>query len=603
MLDDCDSDEREGFFSSENSGSHVSIKSATTAGARVKNTKSKSLPYPSLGPFVASGVPAATDSTDDDLDEKTKALKKKNKLFRNFSKTGSKDGKKKEKLFHKRKSSKNEEGSLTGLFGFPLSLVTDKTRLSDGIPLPQIVRDCLDAVERRGLEVPGIYTNEVAKGKIEVLKEQYEHLRVKPGSLVTVTDINEVACLLKTFLIELPDPVFSSSIAAVEISDDKNGLNNLTKYLNKQPNENRFLFQWILSHFANVLSNSKQNGVSVSDIVQILSTTFRIHSTQFLTNLLSCPSIMSSLHVHNLKYPDALFGGTQNAAADVGSSDDLNRVSGNVGGAKLNNACGLSPPDSPSTLKKDLLLYEDLLANLHSKMEDPLADKLRALKCSQGDDKISVNSGASTNKEQQPASDAIPANITSDRSSISPSQSIEPSSKTIQEFKLKQDDSAGHRSFSPAEEDQTDKSQNIIRSNTSPTVSGDADVWREFFTASEREMKEQLMSEIVNMRQVIAMLESQKAQLVNQVAHELGTTVEFKMKGTELMTDEEKEELAKNQADTEAIFRRMVEEVEVLTRKQADIKFLQWKTNNLHLSPETSVSSQPQNKTDQVAAF
>ena len=41
---------------------------------------------------------------------RTKALKKKNKLFRNFSKTGSKDGKKKEKLFHKRKSSKNEEG-------------------------------------------------------------------------------------------------------------------------------------------------------------------------------------------------------------------------------------------------------------------------------------------------------------------------------------------------------------------------------------------------------------------------------------------------------------------------------------------------------------
>ena len=69
----------------------------------------------------------------------------------------------------------------------------------------------------------------------------------------------------------------------------------------------------------------------------------------------------------------------------------------------------------------------------------------------------------------------------------------------------------------------------IIRSNTSPTVSGDADVWREFFTASEREMKEQLMSEIVNMRQVIAMLESQKAQLVNQVAQELGTTVDFKM--------------------------------------------------------------------------
>ena len=71
MIDDCDSDEREGFFSNENSGGGHANKSPTNAGIlKTKNSKSKSLPYPSLG-IGTTGPPAATESTDDDcLDEK-----------------------------------------------------------------------------------------------------------------------------------------------------------------------------------------------------------------------------------------------------------------------------------------------------------------------------------------------------------------------------------------------------------------------------------------------------------------------------------------------------------------------------------------------------
>ena len=78
------------------------------------------------------------------------------------------------------------------------------------------MRDCIDAVERNGLDMPGIYKNEVPKNKVDILKDQYDHFRVKPGSLVTVKDIHEVANLLKCFLFDLPDPIFTSTVSSVE---------------------------------------------------------------------------------------------------------------------------------------------------------------------------------------------------------------------------------------------------------------------------------------------------------------------------------------------------------------------------------------------------
>ena len=74
MLEDSDSDEREGFFSNELSDQSSSTRSPPTLGIlKTKNNISKSLPYPSLGTsFVPGSVnQIATESTDEDgLDEK-----------------------------------------------------------------------------------------------------------------------------------------------------------------------------------------------------------------------------------------------------------------------------------------------------------------------------------------------------------------------------------------------------------------------------------------------------------------------------------------------------------------------------------------------------
>merc|ERR1712226_725814 len=135
--------------------------------------------------------------------------------------------------------------------------------------------------------------------------------------------------------------------------------------------------------------------------------------------------------------------------------------------------------------------------------------------------------------------------------------------------------------------------------------SEDAEAWREFLLASEREMKEQLISEIISLKQMIASMESHKSQLEAQVAQEFGgAVVEYHLKGVEMMTDAEKEELERNQADTEAIYRRMIEEVNSLSRRQADFKFLQWKADKLQISDKDhkvkTDSLEVSGKTEQV---
>ena len=103
--------------------------------------------------------------------------------------------------------------------------MVDKTKLSDGIPIPQVVRDCIDAIERNGLETQNIYFNDVDRARLDQLKEQYDHYRMKPGALIN-HDVNEVATLLKFFVSELPEHVVPPGLltSSTDLGEWKAGL-------------------------------------------------------------------------------------------------------------------------------------------------------------------------------------------------------------------------------------------------------------------------------------------------------------------------------------------------------------------------------------------
>ena len=51
----------------------------------------------------------------------------------------------------------DEEKEELCIFGVPLEVAAERQRCHDGIPLPMVVRLCVDHVEEHGLMLEGIY--------------------------------------------------------------------------------------------------------------------------------------------------------------------------------------------------------------------------------------------------------------------------------------------------------------------------------------------------------------------------------------------------------------------------------------------------------------
>ena len=43
------------------------------------------------------------------------------------------------------------------IFGVPLEVAVERNRCHDGIPLPMVVRQCIDYIEENGLMMEGVY--------------------------------------------------------------------------------------------------------------------------------------------------------------------------------------------------------------------------------------------------------------------------------------------------------------------------------------------------------------------------------------------------------------------------------------------------------------
>lgn len=59
------------------------------------------------------------------------------------------------------------------VFGKPLLEAVERTGYHDNIPLPAVVRECMDAVEERGLKSEGIYRISGIKTKMDELIKMY----------------------------------------------------------------------------------------------------------------------------------------------------------------------------------------------------------------------------------------------------------------------------------------------------------------------------------------------------------------------------------------------------------------------------------------------
>ena len=59
------------------------------------------------------------------------------------------------------------------IFGVPLEMAAERQKCHDGIPLPMVIRLCIDHVEQTGLMLEGIYRSSGVKSKVNKLRTAF----------------------------------------------------------------------------------------------------------------------------------------------------------------------------------------------------------------------------------------------------------------------------------------------------------------------------------------------------------------------------------------------------------------------------------------------
>ncbi|CAG4941587.1 unnamed protein product [Parnassius apollo] len=174
------------------------------------------------------------------------------------------------------------------LFGAELeAVVSREPRPSHAPPVPLIVRRCVEEIERRGLDIIGLYRLCGAASKKRILREAFERnargVELTPDS---VPDINVITGLLKDYLRELPQPLFSRCLfqmtldaLGVCLPDDREGNARLmASIVECLPRAARATLVFLLDHLALVVAAQDRNKMSPQHLAVALAPPLMLHS-------------------------------------------------------------------------------------------------------------------------------------------------------------------------------------------------------------------------------------------------------------------------------------------------------------------------------------
>ena len=147
-----------------------------------------------------------------------------------------------------------------GVFGFNLA----KTLTKEENTIPVIVRKCVEEIEKRGLDLVGIYRISGNARVKKQLRAQFEENSLR----VDVSNEEEVTChvlagILKDYLRELPNPLIShemyQNIYNGASFKNRNQTNLLRELMQKLPYTNRATLIYIMDHLKRVSANCDAN--------------------------------------------------------------------------------------------------------------------------------------------------------------------------------------------------------------------------------------------------------------------------------------------------------------------------------------------------------
>lgn len=210
----------------------------------------------------------------------------------------------------------------SGVFGAPLDALVAREK---GL-LPLVVQRCVQQVEARGMDIVGIYRLCGSAVRKRMLREAIERNGAWKVDLSAehVPDINVVTSLLKDYLRELPEPLFTKGLfdmlvdgLSVCLPDDPDGNAKLMfSILDCLPKVNRCTALFLLDHLKLVSSHSDRNKMTARGLAECFGPVVMCHAETGspVTDLRKPIDVFAYL----LEIWPLNRGGTESATASVG---------------------------------------------------------------------------------------------------------------------------------------------------------------------------------------------------------------------------------------------------------------------------------------------
>ncbi|XP_059180948.1 rho GTPase-activating protein 27 isoform X2 [Centropristis striata] len=159
------------------------------------------------------------------------------------------------------------------VFGCPLATLCTQERTT----VPSFVEKCIKAVEKRGLDIDGLYR---VSGNLAVIqklrfKADHEELDLEDGQW---EDVHVITGALKLFFRELPEPLFPFShfnkfISAIRIPDYNTKLSCMYELVNTLPPSNHDTMKLLFGHLRRVIQFGEDNRMTVQNVAIVFGPT------------------------------------------------------------------------------------------------------------------------------------------------------------------------------------------------------------------------------------------------------------------------------------------------------------------------------------------
>ncbi|KAK1590780.1 RhoGAP domain-containing protein [Colletotrichum navitas] len=165
------------------------------------------------------------------------------------------------------------------VFGLSLTRLYER----DGLPVPMVVYQCIQAVDLYGLGVEGIYRQSGSLTHINKLKTMFDTDSSNPlldfrNPENFYHDVNSVTGLLKQFLRDLPNPLLTTEhhselIEAAKLEDDIVRRDSLHAIINSLPDPNYATLRSLTLHLHRIMENSHINRMNSHNLSVIFGPT------------------------------------------------------------------------------------------------------------------------------------------------------------------------------------------------------------------------------------------------------------------------------------------------------------------------------------------